>query len=152
MMFSNKQMDRVVSDPLSMALVIVVVLFIIQGLVLLLRPMLTELMDQGSSWMVSMAMILVFIMFNAISTFVTKELVWHWSRSIYGLLLLGVIGSGLAWLISGKSLYEIQGLSDIMLLLFIGFMTLKTITTTINKVVAFTQRRDEEKLKDDENN
>ncbi len=132
-------------NPIIMAVGVIILLCFCQLLFLLLGPLLSELIDERSPWVVSVAMMLFYILFNSISTFSSDKLIENWGRSIYGFMLLAGVGYLLAWLISGKTLTDLDGFKDIILIVLIGFMVLKTIATTIMLIVLFTKKRDAEK-------
>jgi hypothetical protein len=132
-------------DPIKMALAVVGLLVLCQILFFALSPLLSELIDENSAWVVSVAMMLFYVLFNSISTFADDNLTRNWSRSIYGFGILGAAAYLLAWLISGKALGELDGFRDIILIVIIGFVTLRTIATTIMIVVLFTKMKDANK-------
>lgn len=140
--FSFKELYH---NPIKMALAVVVLLAFIQLLFYLLTPLLTGLIDENSPWVVSVAMMLFYVLFNSISTFANDDLAQNWSRSLYGFGLLGAISFFSAWLISGKTLSDMSGFRDIILIVVIGFVTLRTIATTIMIVVLFTKMKDANK-------
>ena len=141
----SNNFNKVYADPLVMALVVVGLMVFAQLLFMLLAPLSSELIDDHSPWVVSVALMLFYVLFNSISTFANDNLVWNWSRSLYGFLLLGVIGYLMSWAISGKSLNELAGFRDIILIVVIGFVVLKTIATSIMIVVLITRQKDSEK-------
>jgi|GEM_PF-4022446 len=128
--------------PVKMAIAVVAVLLACQLFIFLLQPLMPALIDERSAWVVTVAMLLFYILFNCISTFNTKSVTRHWNLSIYGLALLGTIGYIISFLISGKSIRELSGFRDIILIVLIGFFVLKTIATTIKAIVVLTKKRD----------
>ena len=137
--------NEIYQNPIKMALAVVILLVIFQLLFFLLTPFLTGLIDENSPWVVSVAMMLFYVLFNSISTFADDNLMRNWSRSIYGFGILGAISFLAAWLISGKALSDMAGFRDIILIVIIGFVTLRTIATTIMIVVLFTKMKDSNK-------
>ena len=138
--------ERLTKDPLWQAMAVAAVLVIMQVFVFFMTPLLQDLITPESPWVVTIAMLLLFMLFNAVSTFTAKDLVWHWSRSIYGLVGVGALGYLLSWMISGLTLKDMDGFVDLFLIVVIGFMTLKTIATTISALIAFIKRKDEQHL------
>ena len=141
----DNKLNSVYTDPLKMAIVVVVLMLLAQGLFALLAPLTPELIDERSPWVVSVALMLFYVLFNSISTFANDKLMNNWTRSLYGFLLLGVSGYLMSWLISGKKLTELAGFQDIILIVVIGFIVLKSIATSIMVVVLFTRYRDSQR-------
>lgn len=139
------RLKAIYTDPIKMALVVCGLLIFCQVLFLLLTPLLTELIDESSPWVVSVAMMLFFVLTNSVSTFIADNLSWNWGRSVYGFIILGAVGYLLAWVISGKSIGELDGLRDLVMIAVIGFLVLKSIATTIMIIMLFIQKRDAQK-------
>ncbi len=130
------------THPVKMAIVVVVLMLFCQLLFVLIKPLIPNLIDERSPHVVTIAMLLFYILFNSISTFSSKSLARHWGRSMYGLMLIGGLGYLIAYLISGKSLRELDGFRDIIIIVLIGFFALKSIATSIKGIVLFTKYRD----------
>ena len=141
----DRRFRTVYKDPIKMALVVCGLLVFCQLLFLLIKPLMTALIDESSPWVVSVAMMLFFVLFNSISTFISDNLGWNWGRSIYGFLILGAAGYLLAWLISGRSMNELPGLRDLVMIVVIGFIVLKSIATTMMMIMLFIKKRDAQK-------
>lgn len=132
-------------NPVLMAAAIVVFTIVLQLLFFLLKPLIPDLIDERSAYVVTVAMLLFYILFNAISTFGSDDLAKNWSQSIMGIALLGAVGFGISYLVSGKSINELAGFRDIVLIVLIGFFALKIIATSIKGIVLYTKRLDSER-------
>lgn len=143
---SNEISSRWYADPLKMAGAVLVILLACQLLVAVLKPLVPDLIDERSAWVVTVAMMLFYILFNSISTFSAADLVRNWSRSIYGIAALAIVGFLISYLISGKWFTDLQGFNDILMIVFIGFMVLKCIATSIKGIVLYTKYRDAQEM------
>lgn len=146
----ESRLTGVYHNPIKMAIAVVALLLLCQLLFAVIEPLMDELIDERSPWVVTVAMMFFFILFNAVSTFTDSNLVRHWGRSIYGFMILGAAGYLSSWLISGKRPGELEGFTDIILIVFIGFIVLRSIASTIMVVVLFTRQRDAKKRARDE--
>ena len=135
-----------VSDPFHMAIGVAVLSIPFQLLFLILKPMAPAMLDQQTPWVIAVAMLLFYIIFNAIATFSTKSIAKNWIRSIYGFGALAFFSFIIAQLLSGLKLKDIPEFKWIIILMILGFFILKAIATLIIEVVLYTKRKDKEQF------
>lgn len=148
---SDPNTERWYLDPLKMAGGVLIILILCQLFVFLVKPLVPDLIDERSAWVVTAAMLLFYILFNSISTFAAPSLIRNWSRSIYGMGGLSAIGFLISYLLSGKGISDMPGFNEVLMIVFIGFIVLKSIATSIKGIVLFIKQRDAKETEGYEN-
>nr|MBS0037849.1 hypothetical protein [Saprospiraceae bacterium] len=100
-------------------------------------------------WGIFVAMILIYIIFNTVFSFVVQSTPGYWAASIYSFLGLGVACILASWAFTGLSIYEMNGFRSVLSILGIGYTVFLGIGFSIKRITDLTMRRDSEKLKRD---
>lgn len=120
------------------------------GLALLVPVLLITKMILGDSaaegstliyWELSFSILLGYIMFNSILSLRTKNGMIYYRDSIFSFAILGGIGGGLAYLLSGLSLDEAATFKWLTIVFTFTYLVFLTITSLMRKFMEFAKRQ-----------
>lgn len=93
-------------------------------------------------WIVTTAMVLLFIIINTIVVLRIQELLPYWIRSIVCFVALLVFSYGWSWMISGKHIDEVGSFRWIWMVLFMVYLVFFVIARSMKTIVDFAIRQD----------
>lgn len=99
-------------------------------------------LKQRTPWLISSSLMLFFGLFNSVFSLTAHERFKYWRDSIYGYLLLGFIGGGLAWLFSGLTINEAGAFKWMYFIFTFSFIIFLTIINLMRKIVELAQKED----------
>lgn len=93
-------------------------------------------------WLSAASFMLMFAIFNSISSLAVKETNQYWGRAIMSFMGLAAASGLLAYLFSGLSIWEAGSYSWIYVVLSIGYLIFLGMMSFIKSVVAFAQKEE----------
>lgn len=93
-------------------------------------------------WLSAASFMLMFAIFNSISSLAITENSQYWGRAIMSFMGLAAASGFLAYLFSGLSIWEAGSYSWIYVVLSIGYLIFLGIMSFIKSVVAFAQKEE----------
>lgn len=135
--------------PLHQAVVIVAMIILLTG-VDLLFPHDDSLFDINSGpWIVSTAMILLFIVVNTVVALRIENILPYWSYSLVFYLAILAVAYGWCYLLTGKHIDEVGSFRWIWMVLTMVYFVFFIITRTMKRIVDLAIRQDK-KLRGEE--
>lgn len=104
----------------------------------------------GFYWQTISSFMLLYAIFNSIISFAAKDLNQYWLRSILAYVGIVAIGSGCAYLITGKTVNEVDSYRWIFFIITFGFLSFLSITGFIKRILQAVEAEEKRKLKQDE--
>ncbi|MEN0045914.1 MAG: hypothetical protein AAF806_02530 [Bacteroidota bacterium] len=93
-------------------------------------------------WLCAASFMLMFAIFNSISSLAVKETNRYWGRAIMSFMGLAAASGLLAYLFSGLSIWEAGSYSWIYVVLSIGYLIFLGMMSFIKSVVSFAQKEE----------
>jgi drug/metabolite transporter (DMT)-like permease len=93
-------------------------------------------------WMTSASFLLLFAMFNSVSSLAVDNMMKYWGRSIYSFLGLAVASGLVAYLFSSLSISEAGSFRWIYFVLTFGYLVFLSIVTFMRRIVEFAQKEE----------
>ncbi len=93
-------------------------------------------------WIVTTAMILLFIIVNTMVVLRTQELLPYWIRSVVCFVALLLFSYGWSWMISGKHIDDVGSFRWIWMVLFMVYLVFFVIARSMKTIVDFAIRQD----------
>ncbi len=93
-------------------------------------------------WIVTTAMVLLFIIVNTIVVLRVQDLLPYWIQSVVCFMALLVFSYGWSWMISGKHIDEVGSFRWIWMVLFMVYLVFFVIARSMKTIVDFAIRQD----------
>lgn len=100
-----------------------------------------ELYPNGA-WEIMAACVLFFALVNCVFSLQTKNMATYWRNSIFSFIGLLVIGSGVAWMFTGVTVWEAGSISWILFVFSFGYLIFLSIANIMRFVVELAQKQD----------
>ncbi len=140
---------RIFSKPLYQAL-LAAGMAILFSLVDKMLPHHTELLEINSgTWIVGTAMILCYIILNAIVALRIEPIIPYWSKSVTFYIALLVFIYFWCWMLSGKSIDDAGSFRWLWIVLTLVYMVFFLIARSMKRIVDYALKQDE-KLRGEE--
>ncbi len=98
-------------------------------------------------WIVSLACLLLFALFNSIFCLASAQVDRYWQRSILAYVVLGGLGILFAWLLSGQLLTSVGSFKWLYIVVTFCYLVFISIINFMRMIVDFAQKEDWEKPK-----
>ncbi len=103
--------------------------------------------SQRLPWIISLAFLLLFAVFNSIFCLAAGQVDKYWQRSVIAYLAVGLVGIGLAWLITGRFLTEVGSFKWLYMVVTFCYLVFISIINFMRTIVDFAQGEKWEKPK-----
>ncbi|MCF8236582.1 MAG: hypothetical protein K9I85_00350 [Saprospiraceae bacterium] len=103
--------------------------------------------SQHLPWIIALAFLLLFAVFNSVFCLAAGQVDQYWQRSILGFLVVGLVGASLAWAISGQFLTEVGSFKWMYMVVAFCYLVFISIINFMRKIVDFAQGEKWEKPK-----
>ncbi len=103
--------------------------------------------SQRLPWIIALAFLLLFAVFNSIFCLAAGQVDKYWQRSVLAYLGVGLIGAGLAWAITGQLLTEVGSFKWMYIVVTFCYLVFVSIINFMRTIVDFAQKEKWEKPK-----
>ena len=137
----EKEINIHMSPFIQIGLILFVMLIWIGGGIGLSRlGILTE--NPHFPWLVSASMLLFFAIFNCAFSLNAPDVNRYWMHSIMSYVVLVIVAGGLAYLITGISIYEARSMKWMYFVFTFGYLVFLSIVNFMRIIVKLAQRED----------
>jgi hypothetical protein len=98
--------------------------------------------DQNFPWITSTSLILFYIIANSVISLKAKSIAKYWGKSITTFILLLVLGSLFAYMVSGMTIDEAGTFRWIYFVLTLGYLIFLAIVQTMKRIVDIAIKQD----------
>jgi uncharacterized membrane protein len=98
--------------------------------------------DQNSPWIISTSMLLFYTIANSIISIKAKSLIRYWGKSITTYILILVLGSLFAYMVSGLPIDEAGSFRWLFFVLTLGYLIFLAIVQTMKRIVDIAIKQD----------
>ena len=145
----TSRLEQLTANPIYQAL-FVVGLIIIFSLVDMFLPHSDEVLESKSgTWIVATAMILFFVILNAIVALRIEPIMPYWGTSLITYVALLAFGYGWCFVLTGKHIDEVGNFRWLWLVLTLVYLVFFIIARTMKRIVDVALRQDE-KIREEE--
>ncbi|MFN7326569.1 MAG: hypothetical protein ACK5SQ_08295 [Chitinophagales bacterium] len=99
-------------------------------------------MERLYPWTIATGFLLLFALFNSISSLQADSFVKYWGASIYSFMGLALVNGLAAWWLSGVSIGDAESYKFIYLVVAFGFLVFLSMVNFMKKIVQFAEREE----------
>jgi len=139
---SEKKADHVLANPFVQlgSILIIMVIWIGGGVALEKLGVFNE--DPFFPWIVCSALLLFFSIFNCAFSLNSSDVNKYWLRSIIAYVILAIVSSLFAWLITGHTINEAKSMKWIYFVFTFGYLVFLSIVNLMRIIVYIAKRQD----------
>ena len=134
-------LDRKFTPPIQALLILVFSLVLMIGGVIFDKLGILE-MDRLYPWTIATGLLLLFAMFNSVSSLRDDNFAKYWSASMYSYIGLALLNGAAAWLISGVPVGEAESYKAIYIVVTVGFLVFLSMVNLMKKIVNFAEKEE----------